>query len=109
MYGHEAMAIDTVDYTKFSDRAPNDLYKRRWWKQEGPSLANAVSANVQHLKHHDNDRSIKVQRKAKKLNKFIEGLFYEKNAQRLMSRAFKDALIFEFGAIKVFVDQARQV
>ena len=51
----------------------------------------------------------RVQRKAKKLNRFVEGLFYECDAQRLMATIFKDAEVFELGAAKVFANSERRI
>lgn len=44
----------------------------------------------------------KLQRKAKKLDKFCEGVFYENEAYKLGSRVFKDSCIFDSGIVHVF-------
>ena len=49
----------------------------------------------------------KAQRKAKKLNKFIEGIFYETDAYTLGVEAFKDACIFGDGVIHVFEEDKK--
>lgn len=49
----------------------------------------------------------KEQRKAKKLNKFIEGLFYELRAYDLGSRAFRSGCIDGDGLIHVFAKNGR--
>jgi hypothetical protein len=51
----------------------------------------------------------RIQRKAKKLNKFVEGLFYELGAQKLMATAFKDACVFGLGSLKVFATPDRRL
>ena len=43
-----------------------------------------------------------LQRKAKKLNKFIEGLFFSCNFYREAAKAFQDSCIFGTGAVKIF-------
>lgn len=43
-----------------------------------------------------------LQQKAKKLTKFVEGVFYDCDYQRASAKAFKDACIFGTGAVKVF-------
>ena len=45
--------------------------------------------------------------KAQKLQKFVEGVFYECDAYHEATRAFKDAAIFGTGFIKLFVDDGR--
>lgn len=47
----------------------------------------------------------KLQQKAKKLNKFIEGLFYSCNFYDQATQAFTDACIFGTGAIKIFKEE----
>ena len=42
------------------------------------------------------------QRKAKKLNKFVEGIFYEQETYKHATRIFKDACIFGDGVIHVY-------
>jgi len=49
----------------------------------------------------------KIQRKAKKLNKFIEGLFYENHAYDLGSAIFRDGAVFGDGFIHVFEKHGR--
>lgn len=44
----------------------------------------------------------KLQRKAKKLDKYVEGIFYENDAYHLGTRVFRDAAIFGDGIIHVF-------
>lgn len=44
----------------------------------------------------------KLQRKAKKLDKFVEGVFYENNAYALGTQTFKDACIFDGGLTHVY-------
>lgn len=51
--------------------------------------------------------SYKVQRKAKKLNKFAEGIFYETKAYRLGSDAQRDAEVFGDGLLFVSVRHNR--
>lgn len=45
-----------------------------------------------------------LKQKAKKLEKFVQGQFYDTNFYDLASQAFRDSCIFGTGAIKVFVD-----
>jgi hypothetical protein len=49
----------------------------------------------------------KIQRKAKKLSQFVEGVFYENNAHSLGQDVFRDACVFGTGAIKVFDQDGR--
>lgn len=49
----------------------------------------------------------KVQRKAKKMNKFIDGLFYENHAYDLGVEIFRDAAVFGDGFIHVFEHNGR--
>lgn len=44
----------------------------------------------------------KLQRKAKKLDKFTEGIFYENEAYKLGPRVFRDSCIFDAGLVHVF-------
>lgn len=47
---------------------------------------------------------LKLQRKAKKLTKFIEGAFTAMDIYTIAQRAFKDSCIYGTGAIRFFVD-----
>jgi hypothetical protein len=49
----------------------------------------------------------KIQRKAKKLDKFTEGIFYENQTHKLSIRSFKDACILGDGIVHVFEDEDR--
>lgn len=49
----------------------------------------------------------KIQRRAKKLDKFVEGCFYENEAYTLGQDTFKDACIFGDGFIHVFEENKR--
>lgn len=49
----------------------------------------------------------KIQRKAKKLNEFVDGIFYDNKAYDLGSRIFVDACVFGDGVVKVFNDNNR--
>lgn len=49
----------------------------------------------------------KLQRKAKKLNRFVEGVFYENKAHRLGVKIFRDAAVFGDGLIHVFAENGR--
>ena len=49
----------------------------------------------------------KLQRKAKKLTKFCEGIFYENKANEMMPACFRDACVFGTGAIHVFSENSR--
>ena len=51
--------------------------------------------------------SWKLQRQAKKLDKFIDGIFYENNAYELATQIFKDACVFGDGIVHVFEDHGR--
>lgn len=44
----------------------------------------------------------KIQRKAKKLDKFVEGIFYENSAHRLGTDVFRDACVWGNGFVHVF-------
>jgi hypothetical protein len=46
----------------------------------------------------------KLQRKAKKLNKFIDGVFTSMDIYTVAQRAFKDSCIYGTGAIRFYVD-----
>jgi hypothetical protein len=47
------------------------------------------------------------QRKAKRLNRFVEGVFYENEAYRLGVKAFRDAFVFGDGVVHVFAENGR--
>jgi len=49
----------------------------------------------------------KIQRKAKKLNKFLDGLFYENRAHDLGVEIFRDAAVFGDGFIHVYEHNGR--
>lgn len=49
----------------------------------------------------------KEQRRAKKLQKFVDGIFYENKAYRLGSTVFRDSAVFGSGFIHVFEDNKR--
>lgn len=51
--------------------------------------------------------SYKQQRKAKKLDKFMEGVFYENNAYELGKEIFRDCAVFGDGIIHVFQEHGR--
>lgn len=44
----------------------------------------------------------KMQRKAKKLDKFVEGVFYENHAYKMGTQAFRDSAVFGDGVTHVF-------
>lgn len=48
----------------------------------------------------------RVQRRAKKLSQFVDGLFYENRVDELMPTVFRDALVLGEGMVHVFVDPA---
>ncbi len=49
----------------------------------------------------------KMQRKAKKLDKFVEGVFYENNIYELSKEIFRDAAIWGSGIVYVFEEHGR--
>ena len=49
----------------------------------------------------------KQQRKAKKLDRFCEGLFYENNAYQLGPEIFRDAAVFGTGIVHVYEENGR--
>lgn len=49
----------------------------------------------------------KVQRKAKELDKFVDGIFYENDMYALGANAFRDALVWGDGVIHVFEKNGR--
>lgn len=49
----------------------------------------------------------KLQRRAKKLNDFVDGIFYENQAYDLGQRVFIDACVFGDGVIKVYCENGR--
>lgn len=49
----------------------------------------------------------RVQRKAKRLNRFVEGIFYENNAYRLGPQVFRDGAVFGDGLIHVYAEGGR--
>lgn len=49
----------------------------------------------------------KLQRKAKKLDKFCEGIFYENDYYKLATEVFRDACIWDAGVIHVFNSYGR--
>lgn len=49
----------------------------------------------------------KMQRKAKKLDKFVDGIFYENDVYKLGAQCFKDACIFDAGVIHVYKHYGR--
>lgn len=49
----------------------------------------------------------KMQRKAKKLNDFVDGIFYENKAYDIGQRIFVDACVFGDGVVKVFSEHGR--
>lgn len=51
----------------------------------------------------------KLQQKAKKLNKFCEGLFYSTKLYEEMSMAFMDSCIFGTGAVKYYIQNSNVV
>lgn len=51
--------------------------------------------------------SWKLHRQAKKLDKFIDGIFYENDIYKLATQILKDALIFGDGVVHVFDDNGR--
>lgn len=46
----------------------------------------------------------KIQRKAKKLSKFVEGIFYQNDAFALGAKVFRDGCVFDMGVVHVFDD-----
>lgn len=51
--------------------------------------------------------SWKLHRQAKKLDKFIDGIFYENDIYKLATQILKDALVFGDGVVHVFDDNGR--
>lgn len=49
----------------------------------------------------------KVQRKAKQLDKFVDGIFYENEIYKLGPKLFRDSLVFGSGVIHVFEHEGR--
>src|SRR5271165_734612 len=49
----------------------------------------------------------KLQRKAEKLTKFVDGIFYENKAYELGTQIFKDACIWGTGALHIFIQDDR--
>jgi hypothetical protein len=49
----------------------------------------------------------KIQQKAKKLNKFVDGVFYENDAYKLGTQAFLDGCVWGDGVIHVYAENKR--
>lgn len=72
------------------------------------SMVDTVSAKISKMKPKvtflTSGGDFSVREKAKKLQKFVLGAFYENKVHLLHQQMFKDSLIFDLGALKHFVD-----
>ena len=51
--------------------------------------------------------SWKIQRRAKQLDKFVDGIFYENDIYKLTTQVLKDVLVFGSGVVHVFEHEGR--
>jgi hypothetical protein len=72
------------------------------------SMVDTVSAKISKMKPRitflTSGGDFSSQENAKKLNKFTLGTFYRNNIYKLHQAAFKDAAVFDIGALKHFID-----
>jgi hypothetical protein len=110
LYGNtNIMGLNGLSYAKIT--SVQNALKDRITYNVVQSAIDTVTAKIAKNKPRPlfltNGGDYKVQRKAKKLNKFIDGLFYENSAYDLGTLVFRDAAVFGDGFIHVFEHYGR--
>jgi len=106
LYGNQDL-IGLAPYS-FSTSAVPSLPENRVKINIVSSMVDTVSAKISKMKPRitflTSGGDFSSQENAKKLNKFTLGVFYKNNIYKHHQDAFKDAAVFDIGALKHFID-----
>lgn len=106
LYGN-ADLVGLAPYS-FSTSALPSLPDNRVKVNVVSSMADTVSAKISKMKPRitflTSGGDFSSQENAKKLNKFILGVFYKNDVYKHHQASFKDATVFDVGALKHFID-----
>ena len=105
LYGNlSIMGLNGLSYSKIASvqNAVKDRISYNVIQSVVDTLCAKISKNKPKPLFLTSGGDYKMQRKAKKLDKFVEGIFYENNAYKLGTAAFKDACVFDAGIVHVF-------
>ena len=69
------------------------------------TISSKLAKSKPHIAFLPDAADFKVQQRTKKLERYVNGLFYKTNTYDEGSKAFMDALLFGTGCMKVFVDE----
>ncbi len=106
LYGNTALfGVNAFNYAKGSTNAQT-IKKERVTYNVVQSCGDTITAKIAKNRPKPlfltSGGNVKQQRKAKKLDKFIDGVFYENNAYKLGTSVFRDGFILGDGLIHVF-------
>lgn len=106
MYNNSSiMGVNGLSYTKMANVAPGQNQTRISYNLVASAidtLSAKISKNKPKPMFLTSGGDYRLQRKAKKLDKFVEGVFYENHSDELAVQAFRDACIFGDGFVHVF-------
>lgn len=110
LYGNQnVMGVNGLSYSKVA--STSSQLKDRISYNVCQSTVDTVTAKIAKNKPRPyfltSGGDYKVQRKAKKLTKFVDGLFYENEMYALGTQIFRDAAIWGTGIVKVFNSNGR--
>jgi hypothetical protein len=104
LYGNfDAVGFGVRDYTKAAS-APTNKIALNVVASCVDTLNAKIAKNRPRPSFQTDGGNWKMQQKAKRLDKFTRGLFYEAKIYQVAPEVFLDSLIFDIAAMKVFID-----
>jgi hypothetical protein len=110
LYGNlDLVGLNGVSFSKLASQLPasKDRISYNVIQAGIDTLASKIAKNKPKSLYLTSGGNYKIQRKAKKLDKFVDGIFYENKTYELMPICFKDGAVFGDGFIHVFEEHGR--
>ena len=110
LYGNiNMMGVNGISYSKLqgNQTAGKDRVSYNVVQSVIDTITSKIAKNKPRPMFLTSGGDYKQQRKAKRLNKFIDGLFYEVDAYKLGTDIFRDACVFGTGVLHIFDNDGR--
>jgi len=110
LYGNSTlMGVNGLSFSKITNAQPTqkDRVSYNVIQSAGDTIVSKMAKNKPKPLFLTSGGDYKLQRKAKKLDKFCDGIFYENNAYKMGPDAFRDGFVFGDGLIYVYDSYGR--
>lgn len=110
LYGNlDIVGLNGISFSKMASSAPanKDRISYNVVQAGIDTLCSKIAKNKPKPLYLTSGGEYKIQRRAKKLDKFVDGIFYENKTYELMPTVFKDGTVFGDGFVHVFERNGR--